>query len=94
MFLRSFDNFDVIHDVYSSKSLFIVFSVSAHPLHHHNAVLIADFHNESVIIAFDVENSPIVCKKICTAIAVFDVLWGLPGCPLSFINPCLQRLSG
>ena len=59
----------------------------------HDSVLVPDSCYQSVIVAFDVEDNPVVCNEAGIAIDVLDVLRPFPCRMFDIIMPCLKRLS-
>ena len=59
-----------------------------------NAVLLAQRDDETIFVAFDIENDPITAHKTCVTINVFDVVGSFPFCALDIVIPRLQCLLG
>ena len=58
----------------------------------HDSVLVPDSCNQSVIVAFDIEDNPVVCNKAGVSINMLDVLGSFPYRMFDIVMPCLKRL--
>ena len=54
---------------------FVVFGVSAEEFDVDNPCRVIDVHDQSVLVAFDVEDDAVVSNWSCIGVAVFDVKW-------------------
>lgn len=67
--------------------------MGANPLDHNQSILVTHLHYEPVRIAFDIEDHPVVSKKIGAPIAILDVLGRLPVRRGDFSLPGVQCTS-
>ena len=66
--------------------------MGAYKAYPNGAVVIIDFDNKAVGIAFDVKYHPVIRQYACAWIFRLDFIRGMPLAPLCFLIPCLQRL--
>src|SRR5229473_416531 len=73
---------------------FVVFVVRSDESDIDHAVRIVDPHNQSIVVALNIEHHATALKDACAPVLLLHLCWSVPIFLLDFAIPSLQRLFG